>query len=177
MQLLLVVFPRLAGLLPVALRVRRVGRQAQVRKLREADWGPLCGLSGPGDARGLADPPCPSSRIPATEAGANTSPNHRSPPPCLRVPPLLGNETSIAVGTTSLAQAETLPRVGPSRIPDRSGLCFHSFPQASVRRSRFTPPLPPPPPAASAPGGVAPALGFGRGILVQRQKANLSSRE
>lgn len=40
---------------------RRAGSQAQVRELRAAGWGPLCGPSGSGGSRGLVGPPCLSA--------------------------------------------------------------------------------------------------------------------
>lgn len=71
--------PRGAGLLPGAPRVRRVGGGAQVRKGGRPARGPLCGLSGPRDARAVSGPPCPSRRISVLQAGADASPDLRSP--------------------------------------------------------------------------------------------------
>lgn len=122
LRLTRVVFRRRgAALLPVARRLRRIGRRAQVRTPRAAGWpGPFVRSEG---RLGPAGPPWPSPRIPAAEAGADAAPT--SLPPRLRAlpswvagpTPLLGR----ALPEAGIAPACTC---GASRRPASQGPAF-----------------------------------------------------
>lgn len=122
LRLTRVVFRRRgAALLPVARRLRRIGRRAQVRTPRAAGWpGPFVRSER---RLGPAGPPWPSPRIPAAEAGADAAPT--SLPPRLRaLPSWVVRPTPLlsrALPEAGIAPAYTC---GASRRPASQGPAF-----------------------------------------------------